>query len=634
MSKIKTLDSHLANMIAAGEVVERAMGVVKELVENSIDANAKNIEIHIKQGGLEEINIIDDGDGMNAQDACMSFKRHATSKISDVQDLWNIHTMGFRGEALPSIASVSHVILNTNDTNESTQVEIKYGQTIHAKPYACNQGTQILVKNLFQKTPARLKHLKSVSYEFSLISDVIQKFALSRSDIAFLLTHDGKEVFRSNGKNNELEVMMNIYGREIAKNAIHLETQDSDYEIDGYIIQPSITRASKYYMMIYINQRMVRSYRLHKMIQEAYAKFIPSDRYPIAVINIKMDAKLVDVNVHPSKWEVRLSKEKQLEQLLKQSIIDALHEKIAVPSIERKVVETRNEQITFSYPTPQVESIQSKVVEPQLVQETTPTYVSNSDTSMKVNDSTMIQQPRIDKIEAPILEELITPTVTNSTILVEVEKETIVPVVQQETPVQEIKRNALPEMQVIGQIHGCYIIAQGENGMYIIDQHAAQERYRFEVLQQQLLNKKNDMQDLLVPIRIETTASAITQREEMNVLFNEIGLSLELFGEKSFIIRSIPTWMTQVEEEKVITDLIDLYMKDLSCDIEKLRKHTIATMACHSVIRFNRNLNLAEMKKVILDLQHCEQPFHCPHGRPTFIQMTLKQLEKEFLRVK
>lgn len=599
MAKIKTLDAHLANMIAAGEVVERAMGVVKELVENSMDAQAKHIEIHIKQGGLEEINIIDDGIGMSAEDACMAFKRHATSKISDVQDLWNIHTMGFRGEALPSISSVAHVILNTNDTNESTQVEIQYGKTIHAKPYACNQGTQIIVKNLFQKTPARLKHLKSVSYEFSLISDVIQKFALSRSDIAFLLTHDGKEIFRSNGKNNTLEVMMNIYGREIAKNAIKIQAKDSDYEIEGYAIQPSINRASKYYMLVYINQRMVRSYRLNKMIQEAYAKYIPSDRYPIVVVNIKMDAKLVDVNVHPSKWEVRLSKEKQLEQLLKTSIEKVLQTKIEVPKIEREEPTIVREQIQFAY-TPT----------------STPSYVSNEVVQVKEETTNYeIQQPTVvEEVQEIIVNE-------------EIE------VPQVKVQIEE-KRNNLPEMQAIGQIHGCYIIAQGEGGMYIIDQHAAQECYRFELLKKRLLNKVNDQQPLLVPLRIETTMSAITQIDGMNELFNEIGLHLELFGEKEFIVRSVPTWMAQVEEVSVIKDLIDLYIKDLTCDIEKLRKHTIATMACHSSIRFNRNLNMIEMQKVIIDLQHCEQPYHCPHGRPTFIQMTLKELEKEFLRIK
>ncbi len=603
--KIKQLDAHLANMIAAGEVVERAMGVVKELVENSIDAQAKHIEIHIKQGGLEEINIIDDGVGMSAADACMAFQRHATSKIADIQDLWNIHTMGFRGEALPSIASVAHVILNTSDAQEATQVEIQYGKSIHAMPTSCNQGTQIIVKNLFQKTPARLKHLKSVSYEFSLINDVIQKFALSRSDIAFTLTHDGKEVFATSGRNNTLEVMMNIYGREIAKNAIEVKAKDSDYEIEGYAIQPSITRASKYYMLLFINQRMVRSYRLHKMIQEAYSKYIPSDRYPIVVLNIKMDAKLVDVNVHPSKWEVRLSKEQQLESLVKQSISEALQEKIEAPKVEREV-KTKIEETQFEFTYTPVQTFAPI------------TQVKEEQEEYIIEDQTL--SPLQQEVKKLIKE------------VVQVEEE--LPATFQEEVSVEAKKNALPMMQVIGQVYGCYILAQGDEGLYIIDQHAAQERYRFEKLQEQLLNKKQNKQDLLVPIRIEVSPAAVAQREEMNVLLEEIGISLELFGEKSFIIRQIPTWMTQVEEKQVIQDLIDLYIKDQSCDIEKLRKHTIATMACHSSIRFNRNLSREEMKQVIIDLQQCEQPFHCPHGRPTFIQMSMKQLEKEFMRVK
>lgn len=610
MAKIQRLDAHLTNMIAAGEVVERPMGVVKELVENSIDAKAKNIEIHIKQGGLEEINIIDDGCGMSAADATLAFERHATSKIYEMNDLWKISTMGFRGEALPSIASVSHVCLKTNDGTDSTEVEIKFGKVLKAGPVGTPKGTQILVQNLFQKTPARLKHLKTVQYEFSLISDVIQKFALAHIDIAFELTHDGKTIFSSQGSGNMLQVIMEIYGRDCAKSAMEINKSDDDYTIGGYAIQPSITRASKYYMLIYINQRMIRSYRLQKAILDAYAPYTPSDRYPIVVLNIKMDPKLVDVNVHPSKWEVRLSKEKQLEHFIKDTISEVLRNKLQVNQVERKEKEVvHTPSFEFHYQEKHNEQKQDQIVEPilQEISEEFKVYVdANEKDSAPEESKNVISEP-------------------------EVKKEKII---SEEEPVMQSVNPSFPQMEVIGQLHGSYILAQGQNGMYIVDQHAAQERYHFEVISKMLLNGTYDTQPLLIPIRVESSVGAIAQIDEINALLENIAIHFEAFGNHTFIIREIPTWMSKVKEEAFLSDMIDFYLKNGEVSIESLRKHAIATMACHSSIRFNRNLNKEEMIQVIQDLKHCEQPFHCPHGRPTFIEMTLKELEKDFYRVK
>lgn len=336
MGKINRLDEHLSNMIAAGEVVERPAGIVKELVENCIDAKSTTVEIQIAQGGIDTITIIDNGIGMDHEDAVVAFERHATSKLKEVNDLWNIHTMGFRGEALPSIASVSHVLMRTNNGEESTEVEIAYGELKGNKPCAAPQGTMLQIRNLFQKTPARFKHLKSPQYEFSLISDVVQKFALSHPEIAFCLSHDGKTVFKTKGSGNLLEVLMQIYGRDVAKSAIKIDVKDNDYHISGYAMQPNFNRATKYYMLLYINHRMVRNYHLQKAIQDAYIGFLPKDRFPIVVLDIEMDAQLVDVNVHPSKWEIRLSKEKQLEKLLYTGLNNALKEKLQVIQVEKK----------------------------------------------------------------------------------------------------------------------------------------------------------------------------------------------------------------------------------------------------------------------------------------------------------
>lgn len=623
MAKIQRLDPHLTNMIAAGEVVERPSGVIKELVENAIDANSTTIEIHTKQGGIEQMMVIDDGDGMSAADATLAFERHATSKIKDVQDLWRIGTMGFRGEALPSIASVSNVELKTNDGNESTVVEIAYGKTVKAGPVGTPKGTQIIVRNLFQKTPARFKHLKSAQYEFSLVSDVIQKFALAYPNIAFLLMNDEKISFSSSGNGNQQEVIMNIYGRDIAKSAIAIEGSDSDYHIEGYAVQPSHTRATKYYMLLFVNNRMIRSFRLQKAILDAYAPYTPSDRYPIVVLNIQMDPQLVDVNVHPSKWEVRLSKEKQLEFLIKETIGDALRKKLEVNKVVRQERFERVEtpSFSFTYDQPTTESLQPQKLH-QEINESFSNYQTETQTSETVveEETTVVEQSTETVEQTPIQ-----PIPTAD----EVETE---PEVEVEAPTA--LNPSFPNMIVLAQMHKCYILAQGDNGLYIIDQHAAQERYHYEEIQKALLHGVKDKQDLLVPIMIESTNRAVQQADAINALLEELGIHLEVFGENSFVVRSLPIWVTDVEEEKFLQDMIDIYLKNEEVNIEQLRRLALASMACHSSIRFNRTLTMQEMEQVIEDLRKCEQPFHCPHGRPTLIELTLKELEKDFLRVK
>lgn len=672
MGRINRLDEHLSNMIAAGEVVERPSGVVKELVENCIDAQAKRIEIQIAQGGIDSILITDDGIGMDAQDASIAFERHATSKIKEENDLWNIHTMGFRGEALPSIAAVSHILLRTNNGSESTEVEISYGKMIAARPTGTPQGTSIEVKNLFQKTPARFKHLKSPQYEFSLISDIVQKFALAHPEISFYLSHDGKQIFQTKGSNNLQEVLMQIYGRDIAKSAIAIDHKDYDYHITGYAVQPHFNRATKYYMVLFINGRMIRNYHLQKAVIDAYSPYMPKDRYPIVVLNMDMDAQLVDVNVHPSKWEIRLSKEKQLEKLVYTALDTALKKELQVVQAEVKKEKEKLEipSLEFTYQRPDdIQNLHTEVNEsfvkpkelPALdfdalrkeMQEPVPEKPKiqrekqvRNDREYMVEDSGItypqISRPHIEKVEyndekgaisvdrTTISQKKIEP---KAEVLQEKVSETIV---TEEVPAPQDKpvplNEALPQMEVIGQFHNSYILAQGEGGLYIIDQHAAQERYHFEVIKKKILSGNNDVQPLLIPISLEASTAAIAQLDSINESFESLGITLEIFGDTTFVVRQLPTWMQDIEEAAFLQDMIDVWMKDQEVSEEKLRHLAISTMACHSSIRFHRSLTMEEMKQVIVDLGKCEQPFHCPHGRPTFICMSDKQLVKEFLR--
>lgn len=667
MGKINVLSEHLSNMIAAGEVVERPSGIVKELVENSIDAHAHTIQIDIAQGGIESIRVSDDGEGMDAQDATAAFERHATSKMKEESDLWNIHTMGFRGEALPSIASVSHVILQTNNGKESSEVEIGYGKLVKAHPAACPAGTSILVQHLFQKTPARFKHLKSPQYEFSLISDVVQKFALSYPEIRFVLTHDGRTVFQTKGNGSLREILLLMYDRSVAKSAIDIQASDLDYQIEGMAVQPKFNRATKYFIYLFINRRMVRSYRLQKAVLDAYHPYLPKDRFPIVVLNVRMDAQLVDVNVHPSKWEIRLSKERQLEKLIYEALRDALKEDFAMVSLEsrreREKPRTEVQSLSFTYERDTaMEQLQRDVSEtfadeqpPLPKPSVSSTFVAESSPSYQREKQQDNHRRQERENERPIqypLSSAVQPNVSADTADYAASSAAISPEIKaapqadekaepvlpdtseadKESVSAQPAKETLPQLRIIGQFHRSYILAEGEAGLYIIDQHAAQERYHFEQIRAAILAGKKDTQSLLLPLQIETSVHAVSRVEELNACLRELGLRFEAFGEQTLVCRELPVWMKQVDEVAFLCDMIDIWQRDESVDIVRLREHAIATMACHSSIRFNRTLNEEEMRQVLDDLNRCEQPFHCPHGRPTIVCLSDAQLRKEFER--
>ncbi|MEG0314218.1 MAG: DNA mismatch repair endonuclease MutL [Erysipelotrichaceae bacterium] len=652
MSIINQLDEHLTNMIAAGEVVERPSGIVKELIENSIDAKSTEITVNIKQGGIELIQIIDNGIGMDKTDALLAFERHATSKLSSIDDLWNINTMGFRGEAIPSIASVSKMVLTTNDGSESVQVSVEYGSDKRISASSLPKGTRIDVINLFQKTPARFKHLKSPNYESTLIIDIVQKFALGNPNISFTLISDDRQVFCSLGNGKIDQILMNIYSRDVAKGCIPLTLNDNDYNINGFAVLPCFARANKYHMYIFINKRMVRNYPLQKAILDAYSAYLPNDRFPICVINIDMDAKLVDVNVHPSKWEIRLSKEKQLDDLVKKAVVNALNNHMGVSQVEpsqtvhtikpksinkeKVIIQEFNfnnnvdtivepqESVMTSFTNDQEETIPERLTR-EFKEKTNVNNCHESDSKYnsveelevnKINDCMKSSEHLTDEIDKAVVNEGET----------EVENE-------RDNVEETVVNPSFPNMVVLAQLSGRYILTQGDEGLYIIDQHAAQERYHYEYIQQKLENSKEDIQPLLVPITVNATSSACIHIDDINTKLSFANIKLEVFGENKLILREVPAWMINYDLTKFIQDLVDIYLKNYEVEIGTLRKHTIATLACHSSIRFNRNLSLEEMKQVVTDLRKCKQPFHCPHGRPTFILLTHKTLEKDFYRL-
>lgn len=597
MGKIHQLDTQTANMIAAGEVVERPMGVVKELVENAIDAGSTRITVSVIDGGMTKITVRDNGIGMDSEDALNAFKRHATSKIKGQNDLFDIHTLGFRGEALPSIASVSKVTLTTSDGNDSTRVQIEYGEIKNAGNYPCDEGTEISIEGLFYRAPARLKHLKSGSYENTLIQDVIVKFAFSYPSIAFTFISNDRISFQTTGKGNLLEVIYQAWGREAGENAIAVDFSDYDYHVTGYIVKPSLTRVSRNCMHVFLNGRMVRTFRLYKSILDGYEDFIVKGRNPLVVLNIEMDPQLLDVNVHPSKWEVRISKENQLEYLIKDNIREALKSTILAPVADVKV------------------AVQRVAVEP-IVFDTNSALVTPFVAKKEVTVTPVVETKPIETIK----EENIKPVIQE-----EIKEEKII-------EEKEIQHEKLPEMTVIGQLHEKFILCSTEKGLAILDQHACQERVHYEELLQKLDETTPVMMELLVPISILAGNDLVERVDEINASISDMHFQFEPFGRDTFIVRSVPMWMKEVEEERFLQDVIDNFKNDRDSKYARMEKKKIATMACHSSIRFNRTLSLDEMKEVVKQLYKCQNPYHCPHGRPTFIILDEKELTKEFLR--
>lgn len=580
MGIILKLDDHLTNMIAAGEVVERPMGVVKELVENAIDAKATRIEVTVTQGGLSSIVVSDNGIGMDPQDASRAFERHSTSKIKETQDLWSISTLGFRGEALPSIASVSRVVCMTNNGESATRVEIHFGKLISVVPYACPTGTHISVEGLFLKTPARLKHMKSVQYETAMIVDVIEKFSLCYPDIAFVLTCDGKVVVQTNGSGSLKEAVYRKYGSDIARNVVEFSKQSYDFSLSGAIVLPHVSRSSRNDMILFANRRLIRSIRLQRAIMQAYKYYLPEDRYPIVVLNINMDHQLVDVNVHPSKWEIRLSKEQQAELFITETIEEVLKQHMHAAPIREQVFRPTVTEIISFFPT-----VDEKAV--NIVNESEGTY--DNDKSRVMDKDNIVDDSAMNQ-------------------------------------------NVFSQMTALAQLHQKYILAQGEAGLYILDQHAAMERIRYEHFQSQLLHGNQRMQPLLIPVIIEGRKKSRMRFDELSRLLLSMKIEVELLSDSQFIIRQLPMWMSDIDAQAAIEDLFESFENDAWQDEGSLRKAAIASLACHSSVRFNQNLSIDEMQSIINGLGRCQQPYHCPHGRPTFVLIDANRLLKEFNR--
>lgn len=655
LGKIKELELSLANKIAAGEVVERPASVVKELLENAIDAQATQIDITIKESGIQSIRVVDNGTGIEEDDIAKAFGRHATSKINNDYDLFHIRTLGFRGEALASISSVSRVTLKTcTDGMLGHEVRVENGEITKKQPAKAKKGTDILVEDLFYNTPARLKYVKSLYTELGKITDIVNRMAMSHPNIAFNLVSDDKTVISTNGSGRTNEVMAEIYGMKIAKDLVPINGETDDYVVNGFICKPEHTRSNRHYISIFINGRYIKNFVLNKAIIEGYHTLLPIGRYPIVYLNIEMDPILVDVNVHPTKLEVRLSKEQLLYDLINQKIKEAFRGMSLIPdtSLEKQKPEKsqkeifeqqkidfeakRNQNITqqqqVSHKSESVEEIEKtndatsrepspswqfkdKTEHHSVIQEDTIKQEDNRDIDVQHdepehienNEETYEVQDTVEYVDTPYQAPI------------------------EEEQVSEAPR--VPYMEVVGQVHGTYIVAQNDTGMFMIDQHAAQERIKYEFFKEKIGEVTNETQSLLLPLTFNFSKDEHMIIEKYLQSLAEAGVFLEPIGHHDYMVSEYPVWLPNVDAEEIIKDMIDYVLNHEKVDIKKLREDAAIMMSCKKSIKANHYLRNHEMSHLIDELRETTDPFTCPHGRPIIIELTTYELEKLFKRV-
>lgn len=706
MGKINILSAELSNKIAAGEVVERPSSVVKELVENSIDAGSTNIKIIIKEFGIQQIRIIDNGSGISNDDLARAFLRHATSKISVDYDLFHIETLGFRGEALASISSVSKVTIKScAGEAQGKMLVLEGGKVVSEEYYAPIKGTDLSVENLFYNTPARLKYLRNPHTEQANITNIIHKFALSYPNVAFELHVDGKISFKTYGDGDVHKILSKIYNMGVARNMIEFSGSNDDYKVFGYISVPEETRASKNYINIFINGRYIKNYGIQNSIIDAYGTLLMINRYPLCVINIEMDPILLDVNVHPTKQEVRLSKEAELIRLIKEVIAERLSNYTYIPqgmnNVLTKKEKAKIEKINFldeldnkfgneenenrfsgELKVPEVNSKDDSSISDN--QEESTNYIVQEDeflfggdlltnsgerkTPAQSKENTFNQRSKTQRIKSdlpdlsysshprdnrnkfgdkPTKKEIenfmnFSKKEDNSSYDDRTEK-VISNVVKDDSHFNEIKDakivqdddtkvRTLPDLKVLAQIFKTYILSEADNKLFLIDQHAAAERYNYEKLQREFIKRKNYKKQMLIPLMFDFSVDEAAEVRNNLEKFEELGIVFEEFGDNSYVVREFPGWIEE-DEEQMIKIIVEKVLRNNNITFNELRNDAIAMASCKMSIKANQVLTDVEMKKVISDLYECKNPFTCPHGRPIITKMEKKDLEKMFKRI-
>ncbi|MGO2174897.1 MAG: DNA mismatch repair endonuclease MutL [Staphylococcus equorum] len=648
MGKIKELQTSLANKIAAGEVVERPGSVVKELLENAIDAQATEINIEVEQSGVASIRVVDNGTGIHIEDLGLVFHRHATSKLDADDDLFHIRTLGFRGEALASISSVSKVTLKTcTDNEEGQEVYVENGEILNQKPAKAKRGTDILVESLFYNTPARLKYIKSLYTELGKITDIVNRMAMSHPGIRISLISDGRTILKTNGSGRTNEVMAEIYGMKVAKDLVHISGETSDYRLEGYVAKPEHSRSNKHYISIFINGRYIKNFLINKAILEGYHTLLMIGRFPICYINIEMDPILVDVNVHPTKLEVRLSKEDQLFELIVEKIREAFKDRILIPQNDMNKLTQKNkvldkfeqQKIDFEKRKQQRDATHSTNLNFDL-EDKQPNETNQSNQALdhtlsspntSSEDSYSVQESTYDyaKTQRDVLTDMEEQDITNTL----APSEDVAEAPDIKGSISSNPSQRIPYMEVVGQVHGTYIIAQNENGMFVIDQHAAQERIKYEYFREKIGDVSNEIQNLLIPLTFHFSKDELMIINQHVEELDKVGVHLEPFGGNDYIVDSYPVWFPAAEAEEIIKDMIEYVLEHKKVNVKKIREEAAIMMSCKKSIKANHYLKNNEMADLVNQLRETEDPFTCPHGRPIIINFSNYELERLFKRI-
>lgn len=572
MGKIIQLDSKLQNLIAAGEVVERIGNVVKELVENSLDAKSTRIDVLLEESGLKKILVVDNGSGMDKADAIMAFNRHATSKIRSEYDLFHIASLGFRGEALPSIGAISRIQLSTSiGESEGTEVVFQDGQLVSVTPSIPRKGTSIQVTRLFYQTPARFKYLKSLPSELGFIQALIGKFALSYPEVAFRLHHDGKTLFQSDGQGDLLSVIQKLYGQQTARNMQSFSNQNRDYKIEGYFSNPIEYRSSRNYLTILVNRRPIISPKISQAISDAFSAVLPAGKYPICLLSITVDPQLIDVNVHPTKQEVKFSEADVLNELVRSTLKSGLSTLYRIPDIERK----------------QAMNSANAIPSPDILIQEQPSLFNELET--RFDHSTIHQDPQTPK---------------------------------------------LPDLAYIGQYRGTYLLMQSADGLYLMDQHAAAERIRYEKYRQRMSEPPLAETLLLLPLELELSPELLAEWDEkICQQCRELGINVSIRSNSIVQILSLPHWVSKGEELALAETAIAMLIEQKTAPISSLRDELAKRLSCKHSLKANRYVDARMAEALVAELNKCHDPYVCPHGRPTIIHFQNSEIEKWFKRI-
>ncbi len=633
MATIEILNQSLANQIAAGEVVERPASVVKELVENAIDAGSTQIKVEIEEAGLQKIVITDNGAGIAADDVERAFERHATSKLYTTDELFRIRTLGFRGEALPSIASVSELTIETAQTGKKgKRLYLEGGEIVENTSAPARRGSTIKVEQLFYNTPARLKHIRSLKTEISHVTNYMNRFALANPSISFEFYNEGNLLLKSVGNGDVRQAIAGVYGVNVARKMRAIEAENFDFKVTGYTSLPELTRANNSYITLIVNGRHIRNFALTRAITAGYGSTLMIGRFPISVINIEMDPLLLDVNVHPTKQQIRISSEDELGQLIKEVIHETMHQEVRIPGsaaeetrsapqpptekTEQMNFEFRTEQrpkTSFAFPEEKPKDLQNEPPQPPLPEydPAATEYVAESENDLEEAETSSHLTHRVDEEDSALA-------------LAET---------AERKNYNEEATGQFPELEYIGQLHGTYLLTQNAEGLFFIDQHAAQERIKYEYYKEQLADTGVSMQELLVPIVLEYPSDEVLIISDHLDTLADAGVSLEPFGQNSFIVREHPTWIIPGQEQDTIEEMIDFFLEQKNLSVGMFREATAIMMSCKRSIKANHRLSDEEAVALIEQLPQCENPYNCPHGRPVVVKMTTRDLEKMFKRI-